>query len=90
MNNSVDNRKMNYEFSVGLATVWESWQTFTVHLEDLAFMKDTELSKSSNQVLDITFISTQLKKKKKATRITYSISEAENMFICEPWFCIVV
>lgn len=36
-----------------------------MHLEDLAFMKDTELSKSSNQVLDITFISTQLKKKKK-------------------------
>ena len=44
MDRSVDRQKMDYECAISLLKVGESCQTFTVHPEDIAFMKDNMLS----------------------------------------------
>lgn len=43
MDKNVNRQKMNYKCTVGLLKVGQSWQTFTVHPEDIAFMKGNML-----------------------------------------------
>lgn len=76
---------MNYKRATGLLKVGQYSQTFTVHLEDIAFMKDNMLSLI--KLLNTLYLLPP--NKKIATSVTYSISDSVKMCLFLSHGCVL-